>query len=192
MKIKEAKIILKQFRANDKNAINRLYELYSGKLYRFAFSYLKTEEDSLDVIQTVFLNLWDKRKQLKEDTNLEAYLFTITKNAVISIFRKKVQEKNYLEHLRHTAIVSHNHTEEQYDYEVLSEKIRELIEELPEQRQRIFKLDKEKGLSNKEIAEKLNISVKTVEDHKLKAKRFIKEKLGKSGFVALLFVELFL
>ena len=71
-------------------------------------------------------------------------------------------------------------------------KIQKLIEELPEKRRHIFKLYKEEGLSNKEIAEKLNISVKTVEDHKTKAKHFIKNNLEKSGFIALLLFEVFL
>lgn len=188
----EAKELLKQFKSDDKNAIDTLYEIYNGKLYNFAFSYLKTEADSLDVVQSVFINVWDKRESLKSNTNLEAYLFTITKNAVISIFRKKAQEKDYLEHLRNTAVLTYNDTEKQYDYEFLYEKIQQIIEELPEQRKRIFKLSKEKGLSNKDIAAELNISVKTVEDHKAKAKRFIKTKLQESGFIALLFFEMFL
>ena len=165
--------------------------MFSNKLYNFAFSYLKSEDDTLDLIQNVFINVWDKRKSLKKDTNLEAYLFTITKNAVISLFRKKTQEKTYLEHLRHTVVLSEDNTEDQYDYELLYTKIQNLIEELPEQRKRIFKMSKEKELSNKEIAEALNISVKTVEDHKSKAKRFIKKRLEQSGFIAILFYELF-
>ncbi|RIH64589.1 RNA polymerase sigma-70 factor [Mariniphaga sediminis] len=188
----EAKILLKQFKANDKDAINKLYEMFSRKLYNFAFSYLKTEEDALDVVQTVFVNLWDKRKNISDDSNLESYLFTVTKNAVISTFRKKVQEKKYLENLRQTTVLSYNDTDEKYDYEILYEKIQKLIEELPEKRRHIFKLYKEEGLSNKEIAEKLNISVKTVEDHKTKAKHFIKNNLEKSGFIALLLFEVFL
>ena len=188
----EVKLLLKQFKSDDKNAIDKLYEIFSNKLYNFAFSYLKTEADALDVVQNVFINIWDKRKSIHNDTNLEAYLFTVTKNVVISTFRKKAQEKKYLEHLRHTSILSYEDTEKQYDYELLYSKIQELIEKLPEQRKRIFKLSKEKGLSNKEISEKLNISVKTVEDHQSKAKRFIKSKLEGYGFSILLYFEMFM
>lgn len=188
----EIKDILQKLRTNDKEAIDILYNTYSNKLYNFAFSYLKTKDDALDVVQIVFVSLWQKRKELKKDSNLEAFLFTVTKNTIISLFRKKIQEKKYLEHLRHTTIIEKNNTEEAYNYQVLSDKISELIQQLPQQRQRIFKLDKEEGLSNKQIAEKLNISVKTVEDHKAKAKHFIKKRLAESGFVALLFAELFI
>lgn len=191
MNATEAKVLLKQFKSNDKNAIDSLYVLYSRRLYKFAFAYLKTEEDALDVVQDVFINLWEKRDSLKEDTNLEAYLFTITKNSVISIFRKKISEKTYLEHLRQGAVLHHNNTEETVDHEILSEKVQELVSRLPAQRQLVFRMSKEKGQSNKSIAEELNISVKTVEDHITKARRFIKEHLKDYGLVALLFYELF-
>ena len=187
----EARELLTQLKSNDKNAINGLYEAYSRRLFNFAFSYLKTEEDSLDVVQDIFISLWKKRYDLNEDTNLEAYLFTVTKNSVISIFRKKISEKGYLEHLRQVAVLFHNDEEEQYNYQNLSEKIQELVARLPEHRKRIFQMSKEKGLSNKAIAEELNISVKTVEDHMTKARRFIKEHLKEHGFIAILFYELF-
>ncbi|MCL6101264.1 MAG: RNA polymerase sigma-70 factor [Bacteroidetes bacterium] len=187
----EARELLTQLKSNDKNAINGLYEAYSRRLFNFAFSYLKTEEDSLDVVQDVFISLWKKRYDLNEDTNLEAYLFTVTKNSVISIFRKKISEKGYLEHLRQVAVLFHNDNEEQCNYQSLSEKIQELVARLPEHRKRIFQMSKEKGLSNKAIAEELKISVKTVEDHMTKARRFIKEHLTEHGFIAILFYELF-
>ncbi|MCL4482521.1 MAG: RNA polymerase sigma-70 factor [Bacteroidetes bacterium] len=188
----EARELLTQLKSNDKNAINGLYEAYSRRLFNFAFSYLKTEEDSLDVVQDVFISLWKKRYDLNEDTNLEAYLFTVTKNSVISIFRKKISEKGYLEYLRQVAVLFHNDNEEQCNYQSLSEKIQELVARLPEHRKRIFQMSKEKGLSNKAIAEELKISVKTVEDHMTKARRFIKEHLTEHGFIAILFYELFI
>jgi len=192
MNISETNKLFKQIKVNDKDAINSIFLAYSKRLYNFAFAYLKTEGDSKDVVQDVFVSLWNNRNNLKEDTNLEAYLFTITRNSVISIFRKKITENEYLRHLRETAIFQYTENEEQYDYENLSNRIKELIDQLPEQRKLIFKLSKEKGLSNKAIAEELNISVKTVEDHMTKARRFLKSQLTEYGIVALLFYELFI
>lgn len=187
----EAKDLFKQFKNNDKNAIDRLYKTYSRKLYNFAFAYLKTEEDALDVVQDVFINVWNKRDCLNDDTNLEAYLFTITKNSVISIFRKKITEKEYLDYLHYKAVQQYSINDEQYDYQHLSNRIKELTEQLPAQRKIVFKLSKEKGLSNKAIAEELNISVKTVEDHMTKARHFMKSQLTEYGVLAILFYELF-
>jgi len=192
MKTSELNKLLKQIKVNDKDAINSIFFAYSKRLYNFAFAYLKTEGDAKDVVQDVFINLWNNRENLREDTNLEAYLFTITRNSVISIFRKKITEKEYLRHLRETAIFQYSENDEQYDYERLSMRIKNLVDQLPEQRKLIFKLSKEKGLSNKAIAEELNISVKTVEDHMTKARRFLKSQLTDYGIIALLFFDLFI
>lgn len=192
MKTSELNKLLKQIKVNDKDAINSIFMAYSKRLYNFAFAYLKTEGDSKDVVQDAFINLWNNRESLREDTNLEAYLFTITRNSVISIFRKKITEKEYLRHLRETAIFQYSENDEQYDYERLSMRIKNLVDQLPEQRKLIFKLSKEKGLSNKAIAEELNISVKTVEDHMTKARRFLKSQLTDYGIIALLFFDLFI
>lgn len=192
MKEFELNNLLTQLKSDDKNAINDLYDAYSQRLFRFAFSFLKTEADSMDVVQDVFISLWKKRYDLKEDTNLEAFLFTVAKNSVISIFRKKISEKEYLKHLQHVAVLFHSDNEDKFDYQNLSEKIQELVGKLPEQRKRIFQMSKEKGMSNKAIAEELLISVKTVEDHMTKARRFIREHITEHGFIAILFYELFI
>lgn len=191
MKNSDVNNLFRQIKLNDKDAINSIFQVYSKRLYNFAFAYLKTEGDSKDVVQDVFVSLWNNRNNLKENTNLEAYLFTITKNSVISVFRKKITEKTYLNHLRETAIFQHVENDEQYDYEYLSSMIKDLIEQLPEQRKLVFKLSKEKELSNKAIAEELNISVKTVEDHITKARRFLRSRLTNHGLIAVLFFEIF-
>ena len=131
----EKRNLIKQLKSENKLAINELYESYSSRLYRFAFGYLKSEADTLDIIQEVFIRLWNSRHQLKEDTNLESFLFTITRNTIIS---------------------------------------------------------KEKGYTNQAIANELHISIKTVEDHMTKARKFLKENLREYGLLAILFFELFI
>ncbi|HKJ40715.1 MAG TPA: RNA polymerase sigma-70 factor [Sunxiuqinia sp.] len=184
--------LVNRFKAGDKNALNKLYTEYSERLYRFAFGYLKSEADTLDVIQEVFIRLWDKRESLKEEMSLEAFLFTIAKNTIISTFRKKISEREYLEYLKQRAVKNSSDTAEQVDYKLLSEEVQKLVSQLPQQRQRIYILSKEKGYTNKAIAEELEISIKTVEDHMTKARRFLKENLKEYGFLAILFYEMFI
>lgn len=183
--------IIKQFNAGDKNAINELHALYSNKLYRFAFGYLKSDADALDVVQEVFIRLWSSRNELKKNSNIEALLFTIAKNTIITAFRKRISEKEYVEHLKTIVVKNSLDTEQQVDYSILSDKVKELINQLPQQRQRIYLLSKEKGLTNKEIAENLGISIKTVEDHITKARKFLRENLAEYGFLSILFYTMF-
>lgn len=184
--------LLYQLKIGDKNAINQLYARYSERLYRFAIGYLKSEAETLDVVQEVFIRLWDKRATIKAETNIESYLFTIAKNTIISTFRKKASEKEYLEYLKVKVVKNSSDTSEQVDYNFLSEQVQELIAQLPKQRQRIYILSKEKGFTNRAIADELKISIKTVEDHITKARRFLKENLKEYGILAILFYEMFI
>nr|WP_319510307.1 RNA polymerase sigma-70 factor [uncultured Draconibacterium sp.] len=184
--------LINRFIDGDKTAINDLYAEYSPRLYRFAMAYLKSESEVLDIVQEVFVNVWVNRKKLKKDSNLDAYLFTVAKNTIVSVFRKKLSEKDYLEDLKHKSITNSIDTESQFNYNQLSDKLNDLVEQLPPQRKKIYQLSKEQGLANKTIAAELGISIKTVEDHLSKASKFIKKNLTEYGFLALLFIDLFI
>ncbi|RIJ48180.1 RNA polymerase sigma-70 factor [Maribellus luteus] len=186
----QAKLV-KRLISGDKIVVNELYEKYSAKLYHFAFGYLKSEPDALDIVQEVFVNLWENRKKLNKDSNLNAYLFTIAKNTIISVFRKKLSEKQYLEDLKNKVVVNAIDTESRVNYDLLTEKITHLVDQLPPQRKKVYVLSKEKGFSNQAVADELGISVKTVEDHITKARKFLKDNLSEYGLFALLFIELF-
>lgn len=187
----KTKNLIKQLKSENKVAINEVYELYSNRLYRFIYGYLKSEADTLDVIQEVFIRLWNSRHHLKEDTNIEAFVFTVARNTIISAFRKKATEKEYLENLKLLVIKNSSDTESLVEYNLLSEKVKEIVSQLPNQRKRIFILSKEKGYTNQTIANELQISIKTVEDHMTKARKFLKENLKEYGLFAILFFELF-
>ena len=184
--------LINRFISGDKTAINDLYAEYSPRLYRFAMAYLKSESEVLDIVQEVFVNVWVNRKKLKKDSNLDAYLFTVAKNTIVSVFRKKLSEKDYLEHLKNKSITNSIDTESQFNYNQLSDKLNDLVEQLPPQRKKIYQMSKEQGLANKTIAAELGISIKTVEDHLSKASKFIKKNLTEYGFLALLFIDLFI
>jgi RNA polymerase sigma-70 factor (ECF subfamily) len=184
--------LINRFIDGDKTAINDLYTEYSPRLYRFAMAYLKSESEVLDIVQEVFVNVWVNRNKLKKDSNLDAYLFTVAKNTIVSVFRKKLSEKDYLEHLKNKTITNSIDTESQFNYNQLSDKLNDLVEQLPPQRKKIYQLSKEQGLANKTIAAELGISIKTVEDHLSKASKFIKKNLTEYGFLALLFIDLFI
>jgi RNA polymerase sigma-70 factor (ECF subfamily) len=154
-------------------------------------SYLKNEEDAYDVVQEVFFNVWNKRTNLKKDTRIEPFIFTTTKNAVISLFRKKATERKYLEYLGNAVISNNIGAEELVDFSFLEKEYETLISQLPEKRKEVFVLSRKYGLSNKDIAFRLKISEKTVENQLTKALAFFKEQFGSAGFIGLLYFYLF-
>jgi len=176
----------------DKTVIDKIYALYHKKIFNFAVSYLKDEDAALDIVQETFIKLWEQRKTLKKNTNIESYIFTVTKNAVLSLFRKHSTEQKYLDYLKGQTVNNSSGSEEQTDFDFLQERYDELLEKLPTKRREVFELSRKMGLSNKEIAEKQGISIKTVENQITKALAYFKENLDVYGAFWALFYYMFI
>jgi RNA polymerase sigma-70 factor (ECF subfamily) len=185
-------ILVKALINNNKTALDELYNYYYPRLYTFAKRFLKVEDDINDILQDVFIKIWENRKNIKNVETFNAYIFTITKNTVISYFREKIKVADFESRVREMATTEGYLTETAAEYEDLKEKVDQLIEQLPEKRKQIFKLSREQGLSNKEIAGEMGISVKTVEDHIMHAIRFLKNNLKTLDIITLLYLALFL
>jgi RNA polymerase sigma-70 factor (ECF subfamily) len=186
------KIICNQLRIGDKSSIDQLYKLYHKKIFAFSLSYLKNEQLAYDVVQDVFVKIWENRKQIKNHEGVDSLLFITAKNILISMFRKKASEKSYLKYLKDTVVNIGEDTNETIDYNFLNQYYEELISELPEKRKQIFILSRKSGLSNREIAQKLKISEKTVENQMTKALAYFRNNFSKSGFVYTLYFSLFI
>lgn len=180
-----------RLRLDDRTVIDEIYALYHHKIFRFSLAYLKNEDDAYDLVQEVFIKLWENRLSLKSDTRFDAFLFTIAKNSVLSLFRKRLTEQKYIDYLAVTATSNTQGTEEQTNYTFLKERYEQLIEQLPPKRKEIYKLSRIKGFSNKQIASLQGIAEKTVEDHLSKAFAFFKQHLGDFGIWTALFYYLF-
>ena len=165
---------------------------YSKKLYYFAKGYLGSKEDAEGLIQEVFLIVWNKRKELKEHLSFNAFLYTVTYNSIRKYFRKKAREKKYLDRFLVDYDGKYNKTVADIEYNNLLELANEAIEKLPEKRKLIFQLSRHKGLSNMEIAKRLDISKKTVENQIHSALKFLREQFGKETLLTILFYWLFI
>lgn len=176
---------------NDKKSFDDLYFYYYPKLYAFSKTFLKVEDDINDILQEVFIKTWDNRKKIKDVETFNAWIFTITKNSVVTYFREKIRQKDFESRVRKMA-VGELVFNDSLEYKDLKERVDQLVEQLPEKRKMIFKLSREKGLSNREIAKKLEISIKTVEDHMLYSLRFLRNNLKDFEVLTLLYISLFL
>uniref|UniRef100_UPI00356A6C04 RNA polymerase sigma factor n=1 Tax=Mariniphaga sediminis TaxID=1628158 RepID=UPI00356A6C04 len=101
MKItKTNKELLLLIRDDDMVAFYQLYERYSRRLYGFVLRYIKLEADAEEIVQEVFIKIWESRSKIDVYSSFESFLFSIAYNATIDLFRKRVTEKKYLEHLK--------------------------------------------------------------------------------------------
>ena len=149
-----------------------LYEQYSSKLYKYCLSYSKNEERAKEVVQEVFVTLWEKRDSITIEGELEAYLIKLAKFKLIDGYRNnKRREKLYASvEIDKTPVPT---PEDHLVFESTKNTILNAFKALPKKAQKIFFLSRKKGWTNKEIAHNLRISEKTVEYHiKNSLKRF--------------------
>ncbi len=176
---------------NKVEAFDILFHKYSDKLFRFSFSLLKNEEDSKEIVQEVFLRIWKKRKEIDTTKSFKSFLFAISYNLIVDQLRLRLKDKKYREYLTHYFETENLDLRNDLDYTILVEKVRNVVENLPAKRKQIYILSREVGLSHKEIAGKLGISVKTVENQITLALKHLKSNLGRDVLPTILFLSLF-
>lgn len=172
-------------------AFDSLFEVYSQKLYGFALKYFKNETDAEELVQEVFVKVWENRQTLKSDLSFKSYLFTIALNQIRKHFNKKATTIRYLESLQNDPEFSENQAIPEDNYESALRQINLIIEQMPPRRREIFMKSKLEGKSSKEIATELNISAGTVDNQVSEALRFIRTRLKSENISLLLFAVLF-
>lgn len=173
--------LVRQFISGSEKACELIFHRTKGKLKGFLVKVLPKDEDVESVMQDVYLKLWSTREFIQPDRNFETYLFAITRNLVIDLMRKRLHKQRYLEDLYLMLKEGQGNgldTSHIVEYSELEKRIIELIDQLPEKRREIFKLNRLEGLTYKEIAEKLNISENTVDSQMRKALAYFHIKIG--------------
>jgi len=185
--------LLTRLKNGDMLAFDKVYELYSHKLFSFVFKILKDEAEADDVVQEVFVKIWESRHKLDDYKLLNSYIFTIAYNNSIDLIRKRINNTKYLEHLKKSAVINFTPTIiSQIEFNELNNQAEKLIANLPDRQKQVYLLHREEGLTYPEIAEKLGISKNTVENHMAKALKYLRENMDNSLWINALFVSLFL
>ena len=173
-------------------AFDRVYELYSHKLFSFVFKILKNEAEADDIVQEVFVKIWESRHKLEDYKLLNSYIFTIAYNNSIDLIRKRINNTKYLEHLKNSAVINFTPTIiSQIEFNELNIKAEKLVANLPDRQKQVYLLHREEGLTYHEIAEQLGISKNTVENHMVKALKYLRRNMDNSLLINMLFVSLF-
>ncbi|TAJ09773.1 RNA polymerase sigma-70 factor [Marinilabiliaceae bacterium JC017] len=192
MPLHKKESLIEKVRAGDVSAFDQLFNEYSQKLYGFALRYLKSEVDAEEIVQELFLYIWKNRKELRKDTSLQAYFFTIAYNLIKKHFRKRAYQVKYLNDNKSAEIELDTSSYESVEYRSVLEQIDKVVEELPPRRREIFVKSRKEGLNSNEIAQELGLSRGTVDNQISEALKFIRLRLQKEHIAVLLFVDLFI
>lgn len=168
--------LLKQ---DDSQAFDEIYERYFISLLNSAFRRLHSREDALEIVQDIFVQLYLKRALMEHISNLPGYLQMMLKNRVIDRFREQLSRKRHYHYLQEVLpVIVQESPEANLDGKLLEERINAVIEQLPEKSREVFLLSRTNNLSHQAIAEKLNISVSTVEKHIGKVLKLLRQQVA--------------
>ncbi len=160
-------------KADDIVAFDTLYSRYFGKLYNHAYEKLHDRFLAQEVVQDLFVRFWQNRYKIEVHTSLASYFFVAIRYLIINQFKKQMIYEQKIDKMTLTQSQITDETNEWLDYKDLQAKYQTALQELPEKCREVFTMSRN-GASNKEIAEALDISTKTVEQHITKALRTLR------------------
>ncbi|MBX2947225.1 MAG: RNA polymerase sigma-70 factor [Cyclobacteriaceae bacterium] len=164
-------------RSGDKNAFEMMFKSYYQPLCRYANTFVNDPEEAEEIVQGSFINIWEKRLAIDINTSVKAYLYRAIRNACLNALKHQKVKHLYAQNEVHTGERYFEASDESTLRDELETRIRKAIQVLPEQCRVIFQLSRFEELKYQEIADQLNLSVKTVENQMGKALKIMREQL---------------
>lgn len=171
----------------DRNAFRSIYNSHHKQLFLLAKKYLKDHQLAEDAVQDIFIKLWVKREKINPDKSIKSFLFTCLKNHVLNMIRNQKRRILLAYELTEDLHPQTTCTEDEITYSEYQEILLDGLIEMPERQRQIFKMRSYSGLSNSEIARKLQISINTVNVHYYKGSIFIRKYIkNEAGIISIL------
>jgi RNA polymerase sigma-70 factor (family 1) len=187
--LEEEKNLLILLNQGDEQAFEKIYHFYSILILKKLLRLVKDEDLAKELLQDIFLKVWERRESLQPDKSFKSYLFRITENQVIDLFRRAASDRKIMDHLTRISSELYNHTEDLINFKECNAFLQQAIESLPPQRKKIFTLCKVEGRSYEDAGKLLGISSGTVNDHMVKAVRSLKKQLTANDLVLIILIN---
>lgn len=177
----------KKIRLGSEQAFREIYDRYHVQMYYIAKKYVKDSALSEDAVQDIFVKLWNKRNRLDETKSIKGFLFTMLRNHLLNMIRDRKKEIVSMSDVNKEEFPRHNLTEDEMVYKEYHDIVKQGMEELSDRKREVFELKTLQGHSNSEVAELLNINIRTVKTHFYNSSKFMREYLRKhAGLLGLL------
>ena len=169
--------LLHRLSKGDNAAFEELFRRYHKQVYLFVYQLVSSSYEAEEVVQNVFIAIWNQRKNLQINSSFLSYLFGIARHLIYRFIQQKINHEAFIGFYLYQNDEYSFITEEEVIFNELREKYQRLLENIPERRREIFKLSREEGLSYKAISKKLGISENTVDTQIRFALAFLREHL---------------
>lgn len=187
MTLQEEHILIAELKQGSKVAFDQIYRLYAGRLLAYCVQYTKCREDAEEIVQDVFVALWNNRTSIRQEESLRSLLFIMSKHRVINAYRSVLNSPVYEDYVNCQNELSVSEDPHPMEYEEYVGVVKAAIRRLPSTQQRVISLSRFSLLSNKEIADRLSLSEQTVKNQLsigLKTLRGLLEKASILSVVA--------
>ncbi len=184
--------LVKRLQKGNVEAFDLLYEKYSVRLYSFGLKYLRSASETEELVQSVFLKIWENHRQLKKELSFKSFLFTIAYNDICKLFRKRKYTQIFIDEAIHENNQSSSETVERIDYQSTLSRVVQIIDKLPQRQKDIIRKSRLEGKPSKEIAEEMKLSPGTVDNYISEAVKFIRGHLRKEDLALVLFFSMYL
>lgn len=180
--------LLVQMAYGDAEAFRAIYEQYQDKVFAYAWRFTKSRHEAVEVVQQVFIKLWEKREGIDPAGHFEGYVMRMTQNHLLNLLRNTARDQAKKQRLFENMTRLHREPEESLLEKELTTVYNRAIEALPTQKKIIYHLRHKEGLSYAEIAEQLNISPFTVKKHMAEAVKLIRSYVSTHHGVSCLII----
>lgn len=163
---------------SNERTFEQLFKSHFKALHAYAYTIVNDEMTAEEMVQTVFLKIWEKKEQLQVETSVKAYLYRSVYNCCMNYLKHQKIKSNYTEHISYSMKNEFDDASKKVQFSELETRLRAALNELPEQCRTIFQLSRFDELKYKEIAAHLGLSPKTVENQMGKALKILRLKLA--------------
>jgi len=183
--------LVDKLQQGDVEAFDTIYAKYSQNLYAFSLKFSRSPAEAEELVQSVFMKLWENHKNLKKESSFKSYLFTVAYNDLCKLFRKRSYQQKFISD---TLIENNNlstEIEDSIDYQSVLDRVLQIVNKLPEKQKAVFLKSRQEGKSSREIAKEIGLSPGTVDNYKSEALKFIRVRLKQETLPVLLLCALF-
>lgn len=179
-------ILLTRLQEGDAHAFAAVYELYKRPMALRLLQLVRNDAYAEELLQDVFMKVWETREQINPDLSFRAYLYRIATNMAFNFMQRASKEREILERIIQSSTELYDHVEAELLNKENEQLMARILDGLPTQCRSVFTAVKLDGLSHKETAEQFGISTHTVNNHVQKASKYLKNHLASPGGLPLL------
>jgi RNA polymerase sigma-70 factor (ECF subfamily) len=186
------KDLVERLKKGNLEAFDMIYDMYAGRLYGFSMKYLRSDDEASELVQSVFMKVWENHKNLDTNLSFKSFLFTIAYNEICRSFRRKSYLRKYIGEAARTESRTDTSAETGPEFNSLLAEVEKIIAGLPERQRKAFIMCKLDGMPAKEVAAGLGLSPGTVDNYVSSTIKTIRRMLAGENLAFILFTTLFI